>query len=143
MLDIMTKILVPGWAPPGKRPSPAAGKLASAISLLLLGLTTFMGTAVLEFGVPFPPPQGLHPPVPSVSSVLTLPPGGGMEVELMAKGAQMPGILPGPSPPLLGRQNPDLVPNSRVLGPRGINLASLMVLCPFARFSFSWPPLSL
>lgn len=33
----------------------------------------------LEFGVPFPPPKGLQMPVPSVSSVLTLPPGGGME----------------------------------------------------------------
>lgn len=38
-------------------------------------------------------------------------------MELMAKGAQIPGILTCPSLPLLGHPIPDMVQTSRVMGP--------------------------
>lgn len=75
-----------------------------------------MGTYALEFGVPLLPPQGVQSPVLSVSSILTLPLGGGMKDGACGHMAQVPDILTGPSTALPGHQNPSFVQNSRVPG---------------------------
>lgn len=71
-----------------------------------------MGTDAWESGVPFFPPQGVQILVPSVSSILTLPPGGGMEDGAHGHGTQVPDILIALSAPV-----PNFVQNSRVPGP--------------------------
>lgn len=62
---------------------------------------------------PFPPSQAAQTPVPSVSSVLTLPPGGRMEDGAQGHKAPVPGILTGPPAPPPGHQNPNVIQNSR------------------------------
>lgn len=99
-----------------------------------------MGTDALEFGVPLLPPQRVQSPVLSVASILTLPLGGGMKYRACGHMTQVPDILTGPSAALLGHQNPNFVQNSSARH-RGMNLASLIALCPFGRFFLpSLPP---
>lgn len=92
-----------------------------------------MGTDALEFGVPLLPPQGVQSPVLSVLSILTLPLGGRMKDGACGHTTQVPDILTGPSAALPGHQNPSFVQNSSARR-RDMNLASLIVLCPFGRF---------
>lgn len=103
-----------GCTQPGKRPPPASDELSSG-ELFLAGLATLVGADVWESGVPLFPPQGVQTLVPSASSVLTSPPGGGMEDGAHGHGTRVPGTLTALSVPVPGR--PNAVQNGTVPGP--------------------------
>lgn len=112
--DTVIKFLVPGAGTAGRWPPAASGQLSGA-GPFPAGLVAVMGTAALESGVPFLPPQEAQTPVP-LSSVLTLPPGGRMEDGTQGLMAPVPGILTGLPAPLPGLRNPKVIQNSRKPG---------------------------